>query len=132
MDKSTPIKRSFKDKKDLIKHIHFIPLQYRYMPDLHKRVFGHITLKEIIGSQPPAIPDTQNLLVSELDMLLKELKDKTRSEILHLLQEQHKAQDIVNSRPGAMALAQNKIRLYNKYSKIYTDALSASMSNDDI
>ena len=101
------------------------------MLDLHKRVFGHITLKEIIGSQPPAIPDTRDLLASELDVLLQELKDKTSNEISHLLQEQHKIQDMVNSRPGAMALAQNKIRLYNKYSKMYTDVMSASISDGD-
>lgn len=107
------------------------------MLDLHKRVLGDITLKEIIGAQPPAIPDTRDMLASELDVLLEELKHKNDKDVSRLLQEQKEAEGIVNSRPGAMALAQDKIRLFNEYSNKYTDVLSfmhagqGGVSNND-
>ena len=42
--------------------------------ELDKKVFGKITTKEIIGSDPPAIPDTKDLLENELKLLLTELE----------------------------------------------------------
>ena len=44
------------------------------MTDLDKRVFGKITKKEIIGADPPAIPDTKNLLEKEFEFLLSQLE----------------------------------------------------------
>ena len=43
------------------------------MLELDKKVFGNITTKEIIGADPPAIPDTRDILEKELLILLTEL-----------------------------------------------------------
>ena len=43
------------------------------MLELDKEVFGKITTKEIIGADPPAVPDTRNNFEKELITLLAEL-----------------------------------------------------------
>ena len=94
------------------------------MLDLDRRVFGRITAKEIIGARPPAIPDTRDMLASELDSLLAGLEGRDVPDLLRLLEEQRSAESAINDRPGAMALAQDKIRLFNEYSGMYVDAIS--------
>ena len=44
------------------------------MLELDKKVFGKITTKEIIGADPPAIPDTKDNFEKELVTLLSELE----------------------------------------------------------
>lgn len=94
------------------------------MLDLDRPVFGNITAKEIIGAWPPATM-MRDLLDSELEVLLTCIEDKSEEDLLQLLKAQKSASDAINSRPGAMALAQDKIRLYNSYSEKYMDILSA-------
>lgn len=90
--------------------------------ELNRTVFGRITVKEIIGAQPP-IQDIQSILETELEELLTQLESHTKERLWAILDEQKAAQTHVNSRPGAMALAQGKIQMYNKYSKTYTQAI---------
>ena len=87
--------------------------------ELDKKVFGKITTKEIIGSDPPAIPDTRDLLENELNLLLSELKSISTTSLEKIIEEQNIAEQHINSRPGAMALAQNKIKLFNEYNEKY-------------
>ena len=87
------------------------------MLELDKKVFGKITTKEIIGSEPPAIPDTKNLLEKELMNLTTQLESQSQENLKNLLEQQKIAEIHVNSRPGAMALAQNKIQLFNEYNR---------------
>ena len=87
--------------------------------ELDKKVFGKITTKEIIGSDPPAIPDTRDLLENELNLLLSELKSISITSLEKIIEEQNIAEQHINSRPGAMALAQNKIKLFNEYNEKY-------------
>ena len=75
--------------------------------ELDRKVFGKITTKEIIGAFPPAIPDTKNLLNNELNNLTKH----------------------VNSRPGAMALAQDKIRLFTEYNQKYIQTIKDKLQS---
>ena len=89
------------------------------MLELDKKVFGNITTKEIIGADPPAIPDTKNLLEKELDILLEKIESQPKENLEKLLEQQEIAERHINSRPGAMALAQNKIQLFNEYNKKY-------------
>jgi RecB family exonuclease len=89
------------------------------LTELNKKVFGTITIKEIIGADPPAIPDTKNLLEKELQKLINNLKSQTRDDLKKLLNEQQIADKYINSRPGAMALAQDKIRLFTQYNQKY-------------
>ena len=89
------------------------------MTDLERKVFGKITTKEIIGSFPVAIPDTKERLELELGDLTRNLKSQTKEQLKKLLEEQKISEKHVNSRPGAMALAQDKIKLFTEYSQKY-------------
>ena len=93
------------------------------MLDLDKKIFGNITTKEIIGADPPAIPDTRENLEKELVTLLAELELISKMNLEKLLAEQKIAENHINSRPGAMALAQNKIQLFNEYNKKYLQSI---------
>ena len=96
--------------------------------DLNARVFGNITLKEVIG-ETPSKTEIETSFTQELDTLLKGLNEKDGSELQTLLEDQNEMKRQVDSRPGAMALAQDKIALFVEYSKKYTDALSSKLSN---
>ena len=89
------------------------------MTELDKKVFGKITIKEIIGADPPAVPDAKNLLENEFQKLINDLESKTGEDLKKLLNEQQIADKYINSRPGAMALAQDKIRLFTQYNQKY-------------
>ena len=58
------------------------------MLELDKKVFGNITTKEIIGADPPALPDTRENLEKELDTLLAELELVPKINLEKLLDEQ--------------------------------------------
>ena len=96
--------------------------------ELDKKVFGKITTKEIIGSNPPAIPDTRDLLENELKLLLKELQSSSQTNLEKILEEQNIAEQHINSRPGAMALAQNKIKLFNEYNEKYVKTVKQKLN----
>ena len=51
------------------------------MLELDKKVFGKITTKEIIGAEPPAIPDTKDILEKELGILLVELESQSKENL---------------------------------------------------
>ena len=97
------------------------------MLELDKKVFGEITTKEIIGADPPAIPDTRKRLEEELEKLLSRLESGPKENLEKLLEQQDKLDAHINSRPGAMALAQNKIQLYNEFSGKYVDAIKRKL-----
>jgi len=97
--------------------------------ELDKKVFGKITTKEIIGAEPPEIPDTKDNLEKELATLLSELESSSKENLEKLLEEQKIAEDHINTRPGAMALAQNKIKLFNEYSKKYTQRIKEKLES---
>ena len=97
--------------------------------ELDRKVFGKITMKEIIGSFPPAIPDTQNLLATELNNLTSQLESQTQDNLQKLLEEQEIAEKQVNSRPGAMALAQDKIRLFSEYNQKYIQIIKKKLQS---
>ena len=99
------------------------------MLELDKKVFGNITTKEIIGADPPEIPDTKNILEKELTILLTELNSQSKEDLEKLLEQQEIAEKHINSRPGAMALAQNKIQLFNEYSKKYVEKIKEKLES---
>ena len=96
--------------------------------ELDKKVFGKITTKEIIGSDPPAIPDTRDLLENELKLLLGELESTPTTNLEKILEEQNIAEQHINSRPGAMALAQNKIKIFNEYNDKYVKSVKQKLN----
>ncbi len=99
------------------------------MTEINKKVFGKITIKEIIGAVPPAIPDTKNLLENELQNLINELESQTKDDLKKLLKEQQIANKHINSRPGAMALAQDKIRLFTEYNQKYIQTINEKLKS---
>ena len=96
--------------------------------ELDRKVFGKITTKEIIGSFPP-IPDTKKLLDEEFQHLTRQLESQPKESLKKLLEFQKEAQQLVNSRPGAMALAQDKIRLFTEYSQNYIQKINEKLQN---
>lgn len=99
------------------------------MLELDKKVFGNITTKEIIGSDPPEIPNTKDNLEKELAILLSKLESSSKDNLEKLLKEQKIAEDHINSRPGAMALAQNKIKLFNVYNEKYIQKIKEKLES---
>ncbi len=91
------------------------------------KIFGDITTKEIIGAAPPALPDTRDNLEKELGALLAELESVPAPNLEKLLEGQKIARDHINSRPGAMALAQSKIQLFNEYNEKYVGAIAKKL-----
>ena len=69
------------------------------------------------------------MLEKELIILLADLKSKSDEDLVNLLEEQKILEDHVNSRPGAMALAQNKIQLYNEYNKKYIQTIKEKLES---
>ncbi len=99
------------------------------MTDLDRKVFGQITTKEIIGASPSAIPYTKNLLDAELQHLTSQLESQSKETLQKLLEEQLIAEKHVNSRPGAMALAQDKIQLFTEYSQKYIQTINKMLQS---
>ena len=99
------------------------------MLELEKKVFGNITTKEIIGADPPALPDTRENLEKELATLLTELELIPKMNLEKLLEEQKIAENHINSRPGAMALAQDKIQLFNEYNEKYVQSITKKLQS---
>ena len=99
------------------------------MIELEKKVFGNIKTKLIIGADPPANPDTKNIFEKELDILLKELDSQSQENLEKLLEQQKVAEKHINSRPGAMALAQNKIQLFNEFNKKYVQIIKEKLDS---
>jgi len=97
--------------------------------ELDRKVFGKITTKEIIGAFPPALPDTKNLLDNELNQLTIQLESHSKEGLQKLLEDQEIAQKHVNSRPGAMALAQDKIRLFSEYNQKYIQTIKDKLKS---
>lgn len=96
--------------------------------DLNAKVFGNITLKEVIG-EIPSRAEIENSFSQEFKSLLKELDKKDQNELRTLLEDQTEMKRQVDSRPGAMALAQDKIALFVEFCKKYTDAIGSKLNN---
>ena len=99
------------------------------MLELDKKVFGTITTKEIIGAVPPAIPDSQNNFEKELVILLAELTLHSKVDLEKILEEQKIVEAHINNRPGAMALAQDKIQLFNVFNQKYVKAIKEKLES---
>jgi len=95
--------------------------------NLERRVFGKITLKEVIGAEPP-LEDLRKSLVSQFQMLQNSLDSKNKDELKQLLKDQVESEKETNSRPGAMALAQDKIQLLVEFSQKYISEINKKLS----
>ena len=96
------------------------------MIDLNEKVFGNITSQQIFGSEP--IPtETESLLETEFSTLSKNLEGLEKTQLVELKEKQKELEKQVNSRPGAMALSQEKIRLYVKFSQNYIQKIDEKL-----
>ena len=92
-------------------------------------MFGEVVAKEIIGNDPPLHPETENRLENQLNLLINELNKKSKEELEKTLQEQKEIIKQMNSKPGAMALAQDKIKLFTDFSFKYTQAIENKLKS---
>ena len=68
-------------------------------------------------------------LEKELAILLTELESQSKENLENLLEQQKITEKHVNSRPGAMALAQNKIKLFNEYNQKYVQTIKEKLES---
>jgi hypothetical protein len=106
-------------------------MEKEILTELDRKIFGQITTKEIIGASPPAVPYTKNLLDVELQNLTTQLESQNKESLQKLLEEQQIAEKHVNSRPGAMALAQDKIQLFTEYSQKYIQTINKKIQSEN-
>ncbi len=97
--------------------------------ELDKKIFGKITTKEIIGAEPPENPETKDILEKELAILLADLELQPKENLEKLIEQQKITEKHVNSRPGAMAFAQNKIKLFNEYNQKYVQIIKEKLES---
>ena len=90
--------------------------------ELNKKVFGNIITQEIIGSEP-SISEIKIIFEKELVNLLDKLKLISKENIQHILEQQKICEKHVNTRPGAMALNQSKIEMFNEYNNKYLEKI---------
>ncbi|MDC0451305.1 hypothetical protein OAL59_05165 [Nitrosopumilus sp.] len=90
--------------------------------ELNKKVFGNIMTQEIIGSEP-SIAEIKIIFEKELVNLLDKLKLISKENIQHILEQQKICEKHVNTRPGAMALNQSKIEMFNEYNNKYLEKI---------
>jgi hypothetical protein len=96
--------------------------------ELNKKVFGNIMTQEIIGSEP-SISQIKVIFEKELSILIKNLESISKESLDNLLQQQKICEKHVNTRPGAMALNQSKIEMFNDYNNKYINKINEKFTN---
>ena len=79
--------------------------------------------KEIIGAEPPIV-EIKNIFEKELENLLQKLESITIDDLEDLLEQQKICKKHINTRPGAMALDQPKIQMFNVYNDKYLEKIN--------
>ena len=97
------------------------------MLELTKKVFGNIMTQEIIGSEP-SISEIKIIFEKELVILIKNLDSISKENLKNLLEQQKISQKHINTRPGAMALNQSKIEMFNEYNNKYLEKVKEKIN----
>ncbi|MDC0153437.1 hypothetical protein OAJ02_01735 [Nitrosopumilus sp.] len=84
--------------------------------------------QEIIGSEP-SISQIKVIFEKELSILIKNLESISKESLDNLLQQQKICEKHVNTRPGAMALNQSKIEMFNDYNNKYINKINEKFTN---
>ncbi len=74
--------------------------------------------QEIIGSEP-LLSEIKVIFEKELLILIENLESISKENLDNLLLQQKICEKHVNTRPGAMALNQSKIEMFNDYNNRY-------------
>ena len=96
--------------------------------ELTKKVFGNVMTQEIIGSEP-SISEIKIRFEKELEILNKNLESISKEDLENILKQQKISQKHVNTRPGAMALDQPKIEMFNDFNNKYLEKISEKLIN---
>jgi len=95
--------------------------------ELNKKVFGNIMTQEIIGSEP-SISEIKIIFEKELKFLIEKSESVSKKDLENLLVEQKICEKHVNTRPGAMALNQSKIEMFNDYNNRYLNKIREKLT----
>jgi len=90
--------------------------------ELNKKVFGNIMTQEIIGSEPSII-EMKTIFEKELLILIANLESTSKENLDNIVKQQKICEKHVNTRPGAMALNQSKIEMFNEYNNKYLEKI---------
>ena len=74
--------------------------------------------QEIIGSEPSII-EIKTIFEKELLILIANLESISKENLDNIVKQQKICEKHVNTRPGAMALNQSKIEMFNEYNNKY-------------
>jgi len=74
--------------------------------------------QEIIGSEPSII-EIKTIFEKELSILVANLESISRENLDNIVKQQKICEKHINTRPGAMALNQSKIEMFNEYNNKY-------------
>ena len=83
--------------------------------------------QEIIGSEP-SISEIKIIFEKELEILNKNLESISKEDLENILEQQKISQKHVNTRPGAMALDQPKIEMFNDFNNKYLEKISEKIN----
>jgi len=97
------------------------------MIELNDLAFGRIRVHEILGAEPD-LDSTEKMLEDEIRALVSDLEGKNPGKLAELKARQLQVHREINSRPGAMALPQGKIRLFSEFSSRYIDSIQQRIS----
>ena len=78
--------------------------------------------QEIIGSEPSII-EIKTIFDKEFSILVKNLESISGENLDNILKQQKICEKHVNTRPGAMALNQSKIEMFNEYNNQYLEKI---------
>ena len=84
--------------------------------------------QEIIGSEPSIIK-IKTIFEKELSILVKNLESISRENLDNIVKQQKICEKHVNTRPGAMALNQSKIEMFNEYNDKYLEKIKEQLIN---
>ena len=83
--------------------------------------------QEIIGSEP-SISKIKDIFEKELKILVEKLELTSKENLEKTLEQQKICEKHVNTRPGAMALNQSKIEMFNDYNNRYFKKINEKIS----
>jgi hypothetical protein len=95
--------------------------------ELNKKVFGNIMTQEIIGSEPSII-EIKTIFEKELSILVENLESFSQANLDNIVKQQKICEKHVNTRPGAMALNQSKIEMFNEYNDKYLEKIEEKIN----
>ena len=83
--------------------------------------------QEIIGSEPSII-EIKTIFEKELSILIANLESTSKENLDNIVKQQKICEKHVNTRPGAMALNQSKIEMFNGYNNKYLEKIKEKLT----